>query len=127
MFSRPESAEHTLAQLPAYPMHVVFVSALPPFAIIHARSLCRKIRQKYPDLKIVLGLWNSAIPAETVKQRLGSACSDYIVTTLEQAQSRLARPAYNRARTKELRVTPGATMNYTIRMVMPPSMVAFRP
>jgi hypothetical protein len=43
----------------------------------------------YPDLKIVLGLWNSAIPAETVKQRLGSVCSDYIVTTLEEAQSQL--------------------------------------
>jgi predicted PurR-regulated permease PerM len=83
------SAEHTLAQLPAHPMHLVFVSALPPFAIIHARSLCRKIRRMYPDLKIVLGLWNSAIPAETVKQRLGSVCSDYIVTTLEEAQSQL--------------------------------------
>lgn len=82
-------AEHTLAELTTHSIHAVVVSALPPFAIIRARSLCRKLRQTYPDLKIVLGLWNSTIPAETLKQRLGAVCSDSIVTTIGDAQSQL--------------------------------------
>ncbi|HEX3682777.1 MAG TPA: AI-2E family transporter [Bryobacteraceae bacterium] len=73
---------------------VLLVSALPPFAVIHARSACRRARQVNPDLKIVLGLWNSALPAEKVAERLGQATCDSIVTTLAEAQALLsAAPA----------------------------------
>ena len=71
-------------------LDVLFVSALPPFAVIHARSACRRARQANPDLKIVLGLWNSALPAEKVAERLGQATCDSIVTTLAEAQALLS-------------------------------------
>jgi predicted PurR-regulated permease PerM len=66
---------------------IIFVSALPPFAVIHARSLCRRIRQASPKVKLVLGLWNSTVPAEKITERLGQATCDSIVTSLAQAQS----------------------------------------
>lgn len=68
---------------------IIFVSALPPFALIRARSLCRRVREMRPDAKIVLGLWNSSLPAEKIKERLGSGCSDSVVTTLAEALAEL--------------------------------------
>jgi predicted PurR-regulated permease PerM len=69
-----------------------FVSALPPFAIFQARSTCRKLRRLGPHLKIVLGLWNSQLTAEKIKERLGSACSDLIATSLGEAISAIQPP-----------------------------------
>lgn len=70
----------------------LFISALPPFAVIHARSACRRARQANPRIKIVLGLWNSLLPAEKIADRLGQATCDAIVTSLAQAQA-LLQPA----------------------------------
>ena len=86
-------AEGALAQSPKDCMEVMIISALAPFAILHARTVCRRMREQCPGIKIVLGPWNSAIPGETIKERLGSVHFDFIVTTLEQAQSQLAAVA----------------------------------
>ena len=69
-----------------------FVSALPPFAIFQARSACRKLRRLDPHLKIVLGLWNSQLSSEKIKERLGSACTDLIATSLAEAVSAIQPP-----------------------------------
>jgi len=68
---------------------VLFISALPPFAATHARSLYRRARQRLPGLKIAVGLWNAGAELEKLKQRLGSDCSENVLTTLAQAQSQL--------------------------------------
>jgi predicted PurR-regulated permease PerM len=68
---------------------VLFISALPPFAVTHARSLCRRARQRLPGLKIAVGLWNAGAELEKLKQRLGSDCSENVMTTLAQAESQL--------------------------------------
>ncbi|MBV9266801.1 MAG: AI-2E family transporter [Acidobacteriaceae bacterium] len=61
------------------------VSALPPFAIMHARSWCRKLKKRHPGARILLGVWNSLLPAEDIRQRLGADGADSVVITLEQA------------------------------------------
>jgi DNA-binding transcriptional LysR family regulator len=68
----------------------VLISALPPFAAGHARSLCKRLRQKYPDLKIILGLWNSKLFAQGAPERAVTGCPDAIATSLEQVVSILA-------------------------------------
>ena len=65
---------------------LIFVSALPPFAVIPARSICRRLRHAGPGVKLALGLWNSVLPAEKITERLGPATCDSIVTTLAEAQ-----------------------------------------
>jgi predicted PurR-regulated permease PerM/CheY-like chemotaxis protein len=81
--------EEMLAKAEQCQPDVMFISALPPFAISHARSLCRKVRQRYPGMRVVVGLWGSATDPKTVQQRLGSGCSDHLVHTLEEAQLQL--------------------------------------
>jgi predicted PurR-regulated permease PerM len=82
--------EDTFARLSKSNSDVAVISALPPLAIIRARTVCRRVRQECPGVKVALGLWNSAASADKIKERLGSLCSETIFTTLGQAQSELA-------------------------------------
>ncbi len=78
--------EDMVAKMTQSQSSVLFISALPPFAINHARSLCRRARQRFPGLKVVIGLWGSTADPKTVQQRLGSGCSDYVVHSLQDAR-----------------------------------------
>jgi predicted PurR-regulated permease PerM len=68
---------------------ILILSALPPFALLPARALCRQLRRSYPQTKIVLGLWNSVTAAEKVQARLGPQCADVVVTSLQEARDHL--------------------------------------
>jgi predicted PurR-regulated permease PerM len=68
---------------------IAMISALPPFAAGQARSLCRLLRQRYPEMKIVIGLWGVETIAKA-QERLGAGCTDMIVTTLREAINLLA-------------------------------------
>jgi hypothetical protein len=93
LIAMPIGVEGAQAGAPKECIEIIVVSALAPFAILHARTVCRRLRQECPNSKIVLGLWNSAIPGEMVKERLGSVHFDFIVTTLEQAHFQISRLA----------------------------------
>jgi predicted PurR-regulated permease PerM/CheY-like chemotaxis protein len=78
--------EVVLAKLEKCQPNVVFISALPPFAVSHASSLCRKARKRCPDVKVVIALWGSTADAKVVRERLGPACSDDdVVRSLAEA------------------------------------------
>lgn len=66
---------------------VVCVSALPPFAAGQARSLCKKLRQTYPAVKIVLGLWEFPGGLTKAQERVGLGCADMIGTSAAQVVS----------------------------------------
>lgn len=69
---------------------VLIVSALPPFAVSHARSLCRKARQRMKDLKVIVGLWNTgAEQLGEMRETLGTGCSEYVVSSLAQLELQL--------------------------------------
>jgi hypothetical protein len=53
---------------------VVVISALPPSAITHARYLCKRLHQKFPDIKMVIGLWTSNANLAEAKTRI--ICND---------------------------------------------------
>ncbi len=52
------TVEHMLSETFKSEPDLVCLSALPPYAISHARNLYRRLRMQDPDLKIVIGLWN---------------------------------------------------------------------
>jgi len=84
------SRNSDLNDLETQGLDVAIVSALPPFAAGHARSLCRRLRQRHPQLKIVLGMWSFEGGVAKAEERLGSGCADIVATSLEQAIDRLA-------------------------------------
>lgn len=81
--------EDMLAGVKQFQPDVLFISAVPPFAITHARSLCRKVQRKYPDMKTIVGLWSATVDQKNIQQRLGPECSKYVVHTIAEAQLQL--------------------------------------
>lgn len=68
---------------------VLFISALPPLAVTHARSLCRRAHQNCGNLKVVVGLWGAAENRKTIQERLGAGCAEYLVHSLAEAELQL--------------------------------------
>jgi predicted PurR-regulated permease PerM len=69
---------------------IAIVSALPPFALGQARSLCKRLRQRYRGLKIILGLWNFEGGVAKAQEQVGPGGADMIATSLQQAISLLS-------------------------------------
>ena len=63
---------------------VVCISALPPFALLNARSMAKRLRQQFPDLTIIVGLWTFTL-SERAAERFGQAFVETVVTTLGDA------------------------------------------
>jgi hypothetical protein len=70
---------------------VVCVSALPPLAATHARYLSKRLRPKFPTLKIVVGLWQTKGVSKKAETRLLETGIDQVVTTLAEATEQLAQ------------------------------------
>ena len=65
--------------------HAVCVSALPPAAVTHSRYLCKRLHQRMPELKMVVGLWAWPGDLRKAKDRVACESSVNLVTTIAQA------------------------------------------
>jgi predicted PurR-regulated permease PerM len=83
------TAAEMLAQVKEERPDVVCISALPPFAIPHARSLYAKLRAQDSKLRVVVGLWNFSADPLKVNRRLGLAEGSRAFTTLAELRQEL--------------------------------------
>jgi predicted PurR-regulated permease PerM len=83
------TAAEMLAQVKDERPDVVCISALPPFAIPHARALYAKLRAQDSKLRIVVGLWNSTDDPTKVSRRLGLSEGARAFTTLAELRQTL--------------------------------------
>ena len=75
---------------------VACISAVPPLAVMHAGYLCKRLRARFPTLKILVAVWNPEGDIDKARARLQAAGMDRLVTTLRQADEQvreLALPA----------------------------------
>ncbi len=72
---------------------IACVSATPPFAVARARAMCKRINSAFPGMKVVIGLWTFEGGLEKAQERIGSACSDTVATTLTEAIMQIHRLA----------------------------------
>lgn len=63
---------------------LICVSAVPPFATTHARYLCKRLKARFPDLTIIVGLWNAIGDLQRARGRMPLA--DKVVATLAEAK-----------------------------------------
>ena len=66
---------------------VVCISATPPAAVMHARYLCKRLRARLPEVKLVVGLWDAQGDLTKAKERIG--CGAIVVATLAEAQEQI--------------------------------------
>lgn len=69
---------------------VILVSAMPPGALLHARYLCRKLRDQFPDVSIVVALWDAHGDLQKASTRLSSAGQCKVVNRVGNAIEELA-------------------------------------
>lgn len=70
---------------------IALVSALPPFAVGQARSLCKRMRARFPDLVIVIGLWEFAGGVLKAQERVGASCAHAVATSLSEGLLQIRR------------------------------------
>lgn len=68
---------------------VVLISALPPGGLAHARYLCKRLRARRPDIKIVVGRWGLQDNVELNRVQLQDTGADRIVTSLLDIRKQL--------------------------------------
>lgn len=61
---------------------IICIAALPPGGLAHTRYLCKRIRSRAPDVKIMVGRWGLKNGVESNEERLREAGGDYMATTL---------------------------------------------
>jgi predicted PurR-regulated permease PerM len=82
---KPGTVDDLLAQVTRDHFSVICLSAIPPFATAHARSLCRVLNASASNAEILVGLWNLEGGKERAQERLGSTCTAAVTTTLSDA------------------------------------------
>lgn len=68
---------------------IVCVSALPPYALSHAKSAYAHICAQIPQADVLLGIWTYSRDIDRLTSRLGIAHNHTIATTLNQAVSEI--------------------------------------
>ena len=66
---------------------VICLSATPPAAVMHARYLCKRLRGRLPEVKLVVGLWDAQGDLNKAQERIG--CGATVVATLADAEERI--------------------------------------
>jgi predicted PurR-regulated permease PerM len=78
-----------MASIPPLPGDTVCICALPPFALLKARTLSRQLHARFPEVKILVGLWNYS-SSDSAAARFGRAYEHTVVTTLADALVEIA-------------------------------------
>jgi predicted PurR-regulated permease PerM len=80
-----------LEQVKGGDFRIAYVSALPPFAVGQARSLCKRLRERFPELVIVIGLWKFAGGVPKAQERVGASCANAVATTFSEGLLQVER------------------------------------
>ncbi len=88
------SVDGMLAEAANAEPEIVCLSALPPYAVSHARSIYRRLRMQRPKLKIIIGLWNYTEDPVKAAMEISGGEQNLVCTTLAQIilQVSLASP-----------------------------------
>lgn len=92
VLSHESLAAETLDQIAKRACTAICISAVPPHAATHASYLARRLKKRYPDLKIVVALWTTET-IDKVKPRLLGAGVDEVVTRLPDVLAQLRQLA----------------------------------
>ena len=84
----PLPAAETMEQFEAKACKVVCISAVPPHTAAHAGQLCKRLKRRFPELKVMVALW-TAENADKLESRLRDAGVDVVVTRLPDAVEQL--------------------------------------
>jgi len=68
---------------------LICIGAIPPGGLTHARYLCKRLRARCPDLKIIVGRWGLKENVEANRIQLQEVGADLMATTLVETRKQL--------------------------------------
>ena len=73
---------------------ILVITAVPPMAAVYAQRQCRALRERFPEIPIIVGLWRADPPPTATVQRLHENGAtrvisrfEHLVTAIERQQS----------------------------------------
>lgn len=69
---------------------VVVIASVPPGGLTHSRYLCKRIRHRFPDLKIVVGRWGAGDLDPATADPLRTAGANEVAASLEATRTFLS-------------------------------------
>ena len=93
-----------LEEMEAHRVSIVCISCVPPSGLRHARYLAKRLRGRFPEIKIVLGVWSSHEELERVKEKLQEAVEQVAaLTTVTESMLPAGVPEHEEERLEELK------------------------
>jgi len=68
---------------------LVCISATPPAHVAHARHLCTRLRRRFPEMNLVVGIWEATSDLSKAKERIAGGATTHVVATLADAQEQV--------------------------------------
>jgi predicted PurR-regulated permease PerM len=68
---------------------IVFIAILPPGGVSQARHLCRRLRKRFADLKIVVGYFGKVRDYDQLLTTMRAAGASYVSTSVAQSRSQI--------------------------------------
>jgi predicted PurR-regulated permease PerM len=93
LVSFPILTAETLDEIGAQSCRLVCISAVPPHAATHAGYLCKRLKKRFPETRIIVALWSAEGDLEPVRRRLVAAGATDVVTRLPAAVETLRQLA----------------------------------
>jgi predicted PurR-regulated permease PerM len=78
-----------VAQVAQQTPALVCIGALPPGGLAHTRYLCKKLRARFPKVKIVVGRWGLTGNLEANREQLQDAGADMTATTILETRTQM--------------------------------------
>ena len=64
---------------------IVCVGGIPPYVVLRARHLCRRLRAEASGVRVVLGLWDASADSSATEDRMKLAGADRVVASVAAA------------------------------------------
>ena len=71
-----------IARIALNPPAILYIAALPPRGLAHARYLCKRLHDSAPDLQIVVGRWGQKRDSKLEQEQLQEAGATFVTTSL---------------------------------------------
>jgi predicted PurR-regulated permease PerM len=85
VISLPAGSSNDLELMQPSSDDLICVSALPPFAFLAASKLCTQLRNRFPEARIMAGIWGLPAGRESILRKLEKSSRATVATNFSQA------------------------------------------
>ncbi len=93
VLSAKRLASEMLEQIERGTSRLICISVLPPGSTRHALLYCKRVRERFPNARIIVGLWGEPAGDDRRMKRIADVKPDALVTTLATAVKEIAATA----------------------------------